>query len=139
MRQLEAHEVASAARELAELAIWQEYRDYALKYYGPTAYKVSVETDSEYNDEGGSYWIVTGITVYNAANEVLDPDINSEAVKQLLKDVGLTPESEDTEIIDGLEDALSDIRCDMTAPDGDEDFMVQEEPKMKYKKVFVED
>lgn len=64
--------------ELNALTNWEMAVEYARNVYGPTAVKLSVDTESEYNDEGGYYDVITDVSAENEDGASLEFDLTTE-------------------------------------------------------------
>lgn len=113
MKELTRKEILQVAKEIDALDVWEQYTKCAIDNYGPTAYKVTVITDYQYNDEGGSTVIVGQIEVRDKDDKLLD-----------------------------CENDIYDLIYDLPRPndywDYETVFIIDNPPKLTYSKVFAE-
>jgi hypothetical protein len=62
----------------------KDWGDWARKYYGPNAYKVVLNVNAEYNDEGYSTNL-EDVDVYNKSGQKLEPDQTSPAIAKQIE------------------------------------------------------
>jgi hypothetical protein len=128
--------------------VWNSLRDYALKYYGPNAHRVDVELEGQSDDEGGSYYYISYISVEDVNKnflEILPIPLNelsywAEDIAPLYEELEqerLEWEEEHTEpfdpteadvwgrIQDQLDEFLRDSR-DLDAPQHETKFYIQD-------------
>jgi hypothetical protein len=74
----EIREIISSIENKGYVAGW---KDWAMKWYGPTAYKVRIDIGSEYNDEGYSTQI-DSVDVFSKSGKRLAPTTKNEWVKE---------------------------------------------------------
>jgi len=76
-RKLSEDELATYAAQLARWNKWKAWRDWARGYYGPSVATLEIETESEYDDEGGYYDVIRGNAAYDAEGNSLDYDFSA--------------------------------------------------------------
>lgn len=117
MREMTYSEIHQASSELDALGRWENFVDFAKKFYGPNTHKVLVQYDSEYNDEGGSYTVIESLTVE-------DKDGN------------------ELEQVDGVnEDEMYDERSELSVSDDDDnpdEYIVDDPPVLTFPKIYCD-
>lgn len=66
---------------------WQGYVNYATDLYGQNAYEIEATTTNQYDDEGGYFDTIEGISVKDRAGNVLEFDFSTVFWKRELADV----------------------------------------------------
>lgn len=77
-------EIAEIATQLRHYNLWFLYRTFALQYYGPKAYAIEVESEGEYNDEGGTDYQVSSFIVKDHMGRTLEYDLNQPVFQELI-------------------------------------------------------
>lgn len=86
LESLTEEEILDAAEAIQELRNWRKAVAFAKKWYGEQAYKIVVETSSEYNDEGGYDDVVAGVYVYDKDEKLLNENfLTQEIVDEYLQ------------------------------------------------------
>lgn len=129
MRRLNNFELNELADAILHLKNWKIVQNYVEQYYGSDAVVITIDTASEYNDEGG-YDPYRSITVLNDRDEPVDPDFSKSGWKD--KTIAYF-ESNSYEI----EEILSLAQTHL--PYVNDSFDLTVEPKLKFAAVFVED
>jgi len=78
-------EVANVVASNRTNAWWVAIHTMASSYYGPLAARVKIDIEQEYDDEGSFYPVIRGITVYDAQNRKLEPDLTLPKCSAILK------------------------------------------------------
>lgn len=77
-------EVLSVARQIHEQMAWQQYVHYMHAIYGSTAYRMEMEVDSEYDDEGGYYNVIRYLRVFDRDGNRLEYDLTTDYFQEML-------------------------------------------------------
>lgn len=86
-RPLTTDEVIALARQVSEAAGIAARRELIQRFYGPTAATVGIEAESEYNDEGGSYWSLQSLEVTDAQGMPLAPQPSAFTAEGLVEEL----------------------------------------------------
>lgn len=76
-RELTNADLSSIQRDINQAVFWQQYVDFAAKWF-TGAVRMECETHGEYNDEGGTDYSVSSITVYGADGVELEPNFQED-------------------------------------------------------------
>lgn len=141
LRKLEKDELYRLVHKLRAAEQFDAVRNYALAYYGENAYKAEIETYSEYNDEGGYYQVIRGITVSDKDGKELEPDLTLPVWKD---DQEALVEYEDGEArmeyaIELLNDNDAWQDYGVVAPEEDEEYILDSPPAEASITLYIEE
>lgn len=85
MRELTASEICKLGQEYQIIEEWKKVKDLTWMYYGNTATFVRVETESEYNDEGGYDDYIDNIIVTDKDRAEIIPNFSLPAWTEFLQ------------------------------------------------------
>src|SRR5581483_3153475 len=88
---LSLEEIEQAMKEWRQYFVWQEVRDFARNLFGESAYEVRLDYQSEYNDEGGTYYYVRHAEVYDQTGRQLSYDFTAPFWQGMTWDTDVTP------------------------------------------------
>jgi hypothetical protein len=125
MRKLTKAEIQKLSLEHENYDEWNAVISFAKKHFGEEVAAVSVETDSEYNDNGGSYEFVESLEVF---------DHNDKPLKVIPSTIKYLDEK-DIDDEDAVSDAWSDTLSELTASYGR--YEASKPPKLSFPEVFV--
>lgn len=119
MRQLTHEEIKMLAEEIDELEAFNMVKAFAHRWYGPNAHKVEIETYPESDDEGGSYYTIDAINVYDGEGS----------------EVPCLIDAEDEDDPDDYWEEKYKLPCDEV----DRIYILDEPPTLSFPQVFVEE
>lgn len=98
-------------KEYQKLADWTTVRDFCAQVYGPgRAAEVELETNGEYNDEGGTNYSVESLAATDAQGKDLEFDLTLPFWTHLLKEENSDDDEEDEEEDDPQDAALDALK-----------------------------
>lgn len=71
LKRVPAEDLWGLASRIRRTSVWHDVREFARRWAGPEATSVSFETESEYDDEGGFYRVIRGVSAYDSAGNTL--------------------------------------------------------------------
>lgn len=80
LKTLSEKEILKLAEFIKAKNNWKEVVEFGKRWYGQDAYKIEIETNSEYDDEGGYINTVGEVFVYDKDDNLLDPQYSTEEV-----------------------------------------------------------
>lgn len=75
-RELDIADLPKLQRDINQAVFWQQYVEFARRFYNDTVVKLECETYGEYNDEGGTDYRVNEVTAYDYNGEEVPPDMS---------------------------------------------------------------
>jgi hypothetical protein len=117
------------AEEVIAHSRWSDFVKYATDLYGDQAYEIEVSTSSQYDDEGGYFDTIEGITVKDRAGNVLAFDFSTEFWQQQLGDT----RAEDREY--AAEEIADDYKTELNPIP--ETFCADSPPPLSFKEFYA--
>lgn len=133
---LEGADLYTAAQEIQDFFDWVDVKKFAEDLCGANARYVTIETDSEYDDEGGYYPVIGDVTFYGEDEKPCLPDFTTEFWRERLDGVPFDPEEEDPR--DLLSEAIYDVRSDYDLPHQSRTWYLDRPPSQKYVAFYAE-